>query len=110
MTVDDAKEDLYLEGPNPSDVQKVLDTQKKIMNIRRRTTTAFLQLMICYMVDLHVEGIKQSTFLDVIQVSDFFGSFPGTCGCNFQTSICCPAAWHLCLVKKAWLLFKGRTY
>ena len=37
MKVDDTKEDLYFEGFNPSDLQKILERQKKSLSFKRTT-------------------------------------------------------------------------
>ena len=65
MNVDDTKEDLYFEGFNPSDLQKILERQKKVIEYQKKinkssysvyalssTTIATIQnlldILICY--------------------------------------------------------------
>ena len=36
MKVDDTKEDLYFEGFNPADLQKILDTQKRVVEFQKK--------------------------------------------------------------------------
>ena len=77
MKVDDTKEDLYFEGFNPSDLQNILDKQKKVIEFQKKnkqkdlfsicividdiaTTLSLLDILICYTVYLQGEDIKQS--------------------------------------------------
>ena len=75
MKVDDTKEDLYFEGFNPADLQKILDKQTRVVEFqkknKKRNYSVFVSVLmiiamiqnlldipVCYMVYLHVEDIK----------------------------------------------------
>ena len=42
MKVDGTKEDLYFEGFNPSDLQQILETQKKVIEFRKNNNEKYI--------------------------------------------------------------------
>ena len=57
MKVDDTKEDLYFEGFNPSDLQKILDTQKKVIEYQKKNKDKNL-FRLCVCIDDHSDDPK----------------------------------------------------
>ena len=57
MKVDDTKEDLYFEGFNPSDLQKILDRQKKVIEFQKNNKENSL-FSICIIIDDHSDDPK----------------------------------------------------
>ena len=57
MKVDDAKEDLYFEGFNPSDLQKTLERQKKVIEFQKNNKEKDL-FSICMVIDDHSDDPK----------------------------------------------------
>ena len=57
MNVDDTKEDLYFEGFNPSDLQKILDRQKKVIEYQKKNKQKQL-FSICIVIDDHSDDPK----------------------------------------------------
>ena len=45
MKVDDTKEDLYFEGFNPADLQKILDTQKRVVEFQKKQRKEIIQYL-----------------------------------------------------------------
>ena len=62
MKVDDTKEDLYFEGFNPSDLQKILERQKKVIEFQKNNKEKDL-LSICIVIDDHSDDPK---LLDIL--------------------------------------------
>ena len=57
MKVDDTKEDLYFEGFNPAGLQKILDTQKRIVEFQKKNKENKL-FSICICIDDHSDDPK----------------------------------------------------
>ena len=57
MKVDDTKEDLYFEGFNPADLQKILDTQKRVVEFQKKNKEKKL-FSICICIDDHSDDPK----------------------------------------------------
>ena len=65
MKVDDTKEDLYFEGFNPADLQKILDTQKRVVEFQKKNKEKNL-FSICICIDDHSDDpnfIRYSSML-----------------------------------------------
>ena len=68
MKVDDTKEDLYFEGFKPSDLQKILERQKKVIELQKNNKEKDL-FSICIVIDDHSDDLKFIRYSNMLQGS-----------------------------------------